>query len=131
MKHKSLQTKSAFGIILFRRKNRTWKLKGSGNVKKSRAILQPRFTIILIRVGGHNNNGMRKNLISLTDCGCVHHLVYSFQNYNLITYHLVKAATSKERAQIPIVDVDPAFCSSLAEFSHLQTLSCAEKKSSQ
>ena len=78
-KHKPLQIKSAFGIILFRRENGTWKLKGTANFKKKGhgATLQPRFTTILIREGGHHNNGMRNNLILLTDCSCVHHSLLS------------------------------------------------------
>ena len=33
--------------------------------------------------------------------------IFSFQKHGLITYHLVKAAASKERAKIPIVDNGP------------------------
>ena len=36
-------------------------------------------------------------------------ITYSFHKYGLITYHLFKPAASKECAQIPVVDMDPAF----------------------
>ena len=51
---------------------------------------------------------------------------YSFQKYGLITYHLVKASASEERAQIPIVGVDPAFCSWI--FTPSSSVLCRKKK---
>ena len=121
--HKSLRERSASGIILFRRKNGTWKLKGTAKLRLEK-VTGRCFTTILVRGRGQQNNGVGNNLISLTDCSCVHHSLVSKVLFD--PDHLVKAAAPKERAQIPIVDTDPAFCSWI--FTPSSSVLCRKKK---
>ena len=115
--------KYAFGIIILRRENGTWKLKGTVNLKKSPGDLIAPF---------HHYFNWRRGATTTAEWGItLCHLpiiavftTYSFQKYGLITYHLVKASASEERAQIPIVDVDPAFCI----FTPSSSVLCRKKK---
>ena len=117
--------KSAFGIIVLRRENGTWKLKGTVNLKKSPDDLIAPF---------HYYFNWRRGATTTAEWGItLRHLpiiavftANSFQKYGLITYHLVKASAGKERAQIPIVGVDPAFCSWI--FTPSSSVLCRKKK---
>ena len=104
--HKSLRERSASGIILFRRKNGTWKLKGTAKLRLEK-VTGRCFTTILVRGRGQQNNGVGNNLISLTDCSCVHHFILLEVWFD----HLPHDQTAAFKEQIQIVDMDPAFCS--------------------